>query len=763
MNREPQPNPQEAPPRRSGGLFLLLFLLAIVALVVFGGGPSARPLSLDRLWVELYTGQVKTLTANDSGTAFEVKLKSSENRSYKVAVVDGRTILDEVRALLAKGQGMRDGIELDAFLADVKSGAKQPLRGYPLHITRLENEAEEDSPLLVEQRFFADWADVQGVHYAEIFRANAGNQSQLDVGRLVIAFRDAGADIQEGLVFNAVGGLTTEPTSGLMAVFLTFGPILLFIALFWFLFMRQMKGQGQGILGFGRSRAQVWNKEKRTGVTFDDVAGIEEALDEVKEITEFLKSPDKFTRLGGRIPRGVMLVGPPGTGKTLLAKAIAGEADVPFLSISGSDFVEMFVGVGASRVRDLFDQARKEAPCILFLDEIDAVGRKRGTGMGGGNDEREQTLNAILVEMDGFSTDERIIVCAATNRPDVLDPALLRPGRFDREIVIDLPDVQGREKILKVHTRKIKLDPSVDLTDTARGTPGFSGAELAALCNEAAIIAAMREHKWVMQSDLEEARDKVRFGRQKKSHVMEVEDKRITAYHEAGHAVVNAFMKHSDPVHKVTIIPRGMALGSTMFLPEKDRMHWSRNRVLDEICVLYGGRTAEELFCEDITTGASNDIQRATKLARLMITHWGMSTKQGAVNFGDRTGNDFLGNEYGMGHEHSNTTQREIDEEVREILGEQHRRAKQLLEQNRELAERVTQALLEYETITKEEFKQLVAGAQPGDLQPGKRVQESGTQGVPPPLPGQAPNAAPSRPPPPPPQGGTPATSGGLA
>jgi len=760
MNREPQSNPQEQPPRRSGGLFLLLFLLAIVALVVFGDGPSSRPLSLDRLWVELYTGQVEELTANDSGTSFEVQLKESKS-SFKVTVVDGRSILDEVRGLLAKGQGMSSAIELDKFLADVESGEKQPLRGYPLNITRLRNDADPDSGNLVEQRFFADWADDMGVHYAEVFRAKAGNQEQLDVGRLVLAFREAGAELQEGLVFNSVKGLATEPTSGLMAVFLTFGPILLFIALFWFLFMRQMKGQGQGILGFGRSRAQVWNKEKKTGITFDDVAGIEEALDEVKEITDFLRSPDKFTRLGGRIPRGVMLVGPPGTGKTLLAKAIAGEADVPFFSISGSDFVEMFVGVGASRVRDLFEQARKEAPCILFLDEIDAVGRKRGTGMGGGNDEREQTLNAILVEMDGFSTDDRIIVCAATNRPDVLDPALLRPGRFDREIVIDLPDVLGREKILKVHTRKIKLDPSVNLTDAARGTPGFSGAELAALCNEAAIIAAMNDHMWVMQSDLEEARDKVRFGRQKKSHVMEADDKRITAYHEAGHAVVNAHMKHSDPVHKVTIIPRGLALGATMFLPEKDRMHWSRNRVLDEICVLFGGRTAEELFLDDITTGASNDIQRATQLARLMITQWGMSTKLGAINFGERTGNDFLGNEYGMGRDHSSDTQREIDQEVSEILTEQHQRARQVLEEHRELTERVTKALLLHETLTKDEFKSLVAGATPEEVRSSSTGSSpgAGQRGTPPPLPSKAPVVAP----PIPPLSETPEASGGLA
>jgi len=731
MNQDQQPNQPEPNARRSSGIFLVVFILAIVALVVFGNSPSVGKRSLDQLWVDLYTGQVQDLKVNESGTKFEAKVGGDV---FKVSVVDGRPLFESMRTLLATSLNMAPVQPIESFLRDVESGRINPVRGYPVRITRLSLPEDPKSAPVNEQRFFAEWADGKGGHYGEIAGSLQDN-SELDVARLISSVRAAGGTIQEGLVFNTAKSLTTEPTSGLMTVFLTFGPIILMIVLFWFLFMRQMKGQGQSILGFGRSRAQIWNKEKKTGVTFADVAGIEEALDEVREITEFLKNPDKFTRLGGRIPRGVLLVGPPGTGKTLLAKAIAGEADVPFISISGSDFVEMFVGVGASRVRDLFEQARKEAPCIIFLDEIDAVGRKRGTGMGGGNDEREQTLNAILVEMDGFSTDDRIIVCAATNRPDVLDPALLRPGRFDREIVINLPDVAGREKILRVHTRSIKLDPSVDLLDIARGTPGFSGAELAALCNEAAIIAAMREHNWVTQSDLEEARDKVRFGRQKKSQIMEKEDKRITAYHEAGHAVVNAFMKHTDPVHKVTIIPRGMALGATMFLPEKDRMHWSRNRLLDEICVLFGGRSAEELFCEDITTGASNDIERATSLGRRMITHWGMSEKLGPMNFGERTGNDFLGNEYGMGRDHSNQTQREIDQEAGETLATQHQRARKILEEHRELVERVTAALLLYETISSDEFKALVEGAKVEGLRRDGYDPESSQRKTPPPLP----------------------------
>ncbi|MBT4465072.1 MAG: ATP-dependent zinc metalloprotease FtsH, partial [Planctomycetes bacterium] len=398
------------------------------------------------------------------------------------------------------------------------------------------------------------------------------------------AFESAGKTIDDGIVLNVPNGLTTKTASGWTTFFYSFGPILLFMLLFYFLFMRQRGGQG-GMMGFPKSRATLYNKEHRTGVTFADVAGVDEAKEEVSEITEFLRNPGKFTSLGGRLPRGVLLVGPPGTGKTLLAKAIAGEADVPFISISGSDFVEMFVGVGASRVRDLFEQARKESPCIIFLDEIDAVGRKRGQGTGGGNDEREQTLNAILVEMDGFSSDERIIVIAATNRADVLDRALLRPGRFDRQVTVDLPDVKGREAILKVHAGLVKMHPDTCLKSLAKGTPGFSGAELAALLNEAAIIAAMAGHHHVSQDDLEESRDKVRFGRQKKSHAMDEKDLRETAIHEAGHAVVSHFMEHSDPVHKITIIPRGNALGATFFLPEKDHYNWSQKQLLDEICV----------------------------------------------------------------------------------------------------------------------------------------------------------------------------------
>ncbi len=734
--RPPRPESEEAsgPPRRNNGMLILLFLLALVLLVVFGTSPEKGRLSEDGMFVALYEGRVQDVVADDAGTSFQVTLE--DGRTYVVPVLDAGRVASKVRELQAKARSLAPPIPYQDFVEAVEDGRIHPLRGYPLRIIEREDPEDPDAPTVERQRFFVDYADETGIHYAEV-ESSSPDDSRLDVAALIELLQRHDADVEEGLTFHTDSGFETDTTSGFMTFLLFFGPTLLFVFLLYFLFMRQMRGQGQGLLSFGRSRAQVWNKEKRTGVTFDDVAGIEEALEEVKEITEFLAHPEKFTRLGGRIPRGVLMVGPPGTGKTLLAKAIAGEAGVPFLSASGSDFVEMFVGVGASRVRDLFEQARKEAPCIIFLDEIDAVGRKRGLGISGGNDEREQTLNAILVEMDGFSTDDRIIVIAATNRPDVLDSALLRPGRFDREIVIDLPDVKGREKILEVHTRKIRLDPSVDLSSIARGTPGFSGAELAALCNEAAIIAAMREHKWVTQEDLEEARDKVRFGRQKKGHVMEPEDKKITAYHEAGHAVVNAFMEHADPVHKVTIIPRGMSLGSTMMLPEKDRAHWTRQRLLDDICVSYGGRVAEELFCDDITTGASSDIQRATVMAQRMITRWGMSEKLGPVDLSEYV------DEYGrVQRELASSTQRVIDEEVAEILQTQHDRAKAVLEEHRELVERVTAALLEFETITADEFQALVDGADVEDLR--KRPKGGAPRTTPPPLPRTDEAAAPS-------------------
>jgi cell division protease FtsH len=471
-------------------------------------------------------------------------------------------------------------------------------------------------------------------------------------------------------------------------------------------------------MSFGRSRATLYTKENHTNVTFDDVAGAQEAKEEVREVVEFLKNPSRFTRIGGRIPRGVLLVGPPGCGKTLLAKAIAGEAEVPFFSISGSDFVEMFVGVGASRVRDLFKQARENSPCIIFLDEIDAVGRRRGSGMGGGHDEREQTLNAILVEMDGFGTDEGIIVIAATNRPDVLDPALLRPGRFDREVVIDLPDVEGREEILRVHLKKVKSGPDVEVKVLAKLTPGYSGADLAAIINEAAIRAALNKKEHIGMDDLDEAREKVRFGRQKKSRKLELEDKKIIAYHEAGHAMVALEIPEVDRPHKVSIVPRGRMLGVTWMLPDKENYHMQRRRVVGELAVSFGGRVAEEEFCGDISAGAANDIQRATHLARAMVTEWGMSERVGPINYAEREGSDFLGTELLRGRDHSEETAREIDEEIKRVVTEAHERARQIVRGKRPEVERIALALLQYETITGEEIGRLMKGDPVETLRP---------------------------------------------
>lgn len=488
-----------------------------------------------------------------------------------------------------------------------------------------------------------------------------------------------------------------------------FGPWFLIFIFIYFFFIRGMRnnGVGGGVLSFGRSRAKLHMKE-RTGVTFNDVAGIDEAKSEVQEIVEFLKNPEKFQRLGGRIPRGVLLIGSPGCGKTLLAKAIAGEADVPFFSISGSDFVEMFVGVGASRVRDLFKQAKENSPCLIFLDEIDAVGRRRGGGMGGSHDEREQTLNAILVEMDGFESDAGIVLIAATNRPDVLDPALLRPGRFDRQVVIELPDVKGREDILRVHSKKVKLDPELDLKVIAQSTPSFSGADLAAVINEAALLAALRNKDFIELEDLEEARDKVKWGRQRAGRVMDEADRLVTAYHEAGHAVVAASLDNMDPVYKVTIIPRGMALGATMQIPVKDEYQMGRKKLEGMLRVLFGGRLAEEIFCHDITTGASNDIERATKLARRMITEWGMSSKIGPINYASKEQHLFLGTEVERAREHSEHMAQVIDEEVQRLLLEAQEDARQILLGNKSGVELIAKNLMKYEVLSGLEVTKLL-------------------------------------------------------
>ena len=487
-------------------------------------------------------------------------------------------------------------------------------------------------------------------------------------------------------------------------------PILVIIAIFMF-FMRQMQGGGGkgGPMSFGKSKARMMG-EDQIKTTFEDVAGVEEAKEEVKELVDYLRDPGKFQRLGGHIPRGVLMAGSPGTGKTLLAKAIAGEAKVPFFSISGSDFVEMFVGVGASRVRDMFEQAKKHAPCIIFIDEIDAVGRHRGVGMGGGNDEREQTLNQLLVEMDGFEGTEGIIVIAATNRPDVLDPALLRPGRFDRQVHVGLPDIRGREQIIKVHMRKVPIADDVKPELIARGTPGFSGADLANLVNEAALFAARENKRTVGMDQFERAKDKIMMGAERKSMVMSYKERLNTAYHESGHAIVGRLVPGHDPVYKVSIIPRGRALGVTMFLPTEDRYSYSRETIISNICSLYGGRIAEEMTLgkEGVTTGASNDIQRATSMARNMVTKWGLSETLGPLLYDDEEGDPF-GRGYGQGAKPlAEETQRQIDAEVRRIIDECYARAQTILEENRDILESMTQALIKYETISSEQIDQLM-------------------------------------------------------
>lgn len=495
-------------------------------------------------------------------------------------------------------------------------------------------------------------------------------------------------------------------------------PILIIIALFFF-FMRQMQGGGAGGKGgpmsFGKSKAKLLG-EDQIKVTFADVAGVDEAKEDVQELVEFLREPDKFQRLGGRIPRGVLMVGQPGTGKTLLAKAIAGEAKVPFFSISGSDFVEMFVGVGASRVRDMFDQAKKQAPCIIFIDEIDAVGRHRGAGLGGGHDEREQTLNQLLVEMDGFEGNDGVIVMAATNRPDVLDPALLRPGRFDRQVVVGLPDIRGREQILKVHMRKVPIDDRVEASVIARGTPGFSGADLANLVNEASLFAARAGKRLVSMEEFEKAKDKIMMGAERKSMVMSEKERINTAYHESGHAIVGRLVPEHDPVYKVSIIPRGRALGVTMFLPEEDRYSLSKQGILSAICSLYGGRIAEEmtLGTEGVTTGASNDIQRATEMARNMVTKWGLSEKLGPLQYSEDDGEVFLGRSAGhQAKSVSEETAKAIDEEVRTIIDDCYARAKQILDDNRDKLELMKDALIEYETIDSKQIDDIMEGKKP--------------------------------------------------
>ena len=574
-----------------------------------------------------------------------------------------------------------------------------------------------------EQLIYSDFiSEVQSGQVSEVTFSGVNIIGQRRNGSMFTTIRPNISDpkLMDDLLENdvRVKGTEAEQQSIWTQLLVASFPILIIIAVFMF-FMRQMQGGGVGGKGgpmaFGKSKAKMLS-EDQVKVTFADVAGVDEAKEDVKELVDFLRQPDKFQRLGGRIPRGVLMVGQPGTGKTLLAKAIAGEAKVPFFSISGSDFVEMFVGVGASRVRDMFDQAKKQSPCIIFIDEIDAVGRHRGAGVGGGHDEREQTLNQLLVEMDGFEGNDGVIVIAATNRPDVLDPALLRPGRFDRQVVVGLPDIRGREQILKVHMRKVPISDDVNESVIARATPGFSGADLANLVNEAALFAARSSRKRVTMEEFEKAKDKIMMGAERKSMVMSDKEKLNTAYHEAGHAIVGRLVPEHDPVYKVSIIPRGRALGVTMFLPEEDRYSYSKQSILSQICSLYGGRIAEEmtLGADGVTTGASNDIERATRMAHNMVTKWGLSEKLGPLQYNDETDEVFLGRSAGGGNKIlAAETMKMIDAEVRAIIDDCYSRARKLLEDNRDILEAMKDALLEYETIDASQIDDIMARKKP--------------------------------------------------
>jgi cell division protease FtsH len=558
-------------------------------------------------------------------------------------------------------------------------------------------------------------------------------------GKKIISYAPADLWMVSDLLKNNVKVVAKpeEEQSFLMNLFVSWFPMLLLIGV-WIFFMRQMQGGGKGgAFSFGKSRARMMDESANT-VTFADVAGCDEAKEDVSELVDFLRDPSKFQKLGGRIPRGVLMVGNPGTGKTLLAKAIAGEAKVPFFSISGSDFVEMFVGVGAARVRDMFEQAKKHAPCIIFIDEIDAVGRQRGAGLGGGNDEREQTLNQLLVEMDGFEGTAGVIVIAATNRPDVLDPALLRPGRFDRQVVVPLPDIRGREQILMVHMRKVPVAPDVKADIIARGTPGFSGADLANLVNEAALFAARGNKRLVDMEDFERAKDKIMMGAERRSMVMPEEERKNTAYHESGHVLVAKLLPKTDPVHKVTIIPRGRALGVTMQLPEQDRYSQDRDRLLNTIAVLFGGRIAEEIFMNQMTTGASNDFERATDIARRMVTQWGMSDALGTMVYGENEGEVFLGRSITTHKNVSEATMQQVDAEIRRIIDQQYGLARRLIEENRDKVEAMTHALLEWETLDADQINDIMAGKPPRE--PKRTTPPASTPADN--SPGAAPNAA---------------------
>ncbi len=731
MSDTQKPQGDKARKPRPFGNFLLFLTVLVIVLVAFGGANLGGPedLTQDQFLVKLYTGEIESLK-----TKGEFGVEGTERGGktiYRTSFANVAAIEESLAAVNAVGRYLQIS-EADLRLAITERHFQPELHR---HLTMHKRERTMEGTQVTGRFSQEDLLYVRGTAQAGSKWMNASLPDLPHSAGKVwfkVQFDDLGdlkttlvanGSIAENLEFDIsdkTGTVHSQADASFGLILLTWGPWILIFGVF-LLFLRQMRNQGSGagVMSFGRSRAQRYVKEDNTHVTFDDVAGAQEAKDEVSEVVEFLKNPGRFTRIGGRIPRGVLLVGPPGCGKTLLAKAIAGEAEVPFFSISGSDFVEMFVGVGASRVRDLFKQARETSPCIIFLDEIDAVGRRRGSGMGGGHDEREQTLNAILVEMDGFGTDDGIIVVAATNRPDVLDPALLRPGRFDREVTIDLPDMHGREAILRIHLKKVKLSDDVDAVALARSTPGYSGADLAAIVNEAAIMAVLDDKEVIEMPHLEEAAAKVRFGRRKTSLKMEEEDLRITAYHEAGHTIVASKILEVDIPHKVTIVPRGRALGATMMFPEKESYHMQQRRLLGQIATAFGGRVAEDIFVGDISAGAADDIRRATELARAMVSELGMSKLVGPINYAERHGSDFLGAELLGGKWHSEATAHVIDKEIERILREAYDRAYQIVEDEREAVERLAKALLLYETLDSEEIKSLIEkGTRPEDLRP---------------------------------------------
>ena len=731
-----EPAEGQAPPKKPrgmGGVILILALLMALFVVVSSSGRDGQN-SLHAFYSHLLNGRLSKTTL--SGGVVTANVTSQGDRPIEVVMQDflrfGGIDYDLLSTLSAEplnteryqnSEGSSEGAS--RFLDDVRQDRVRVLQAFFVN----EVASRESSSEVASDNGRSEGAYLTAIvqldstqKYVRVDGPSNGGKPTLQ--DICSELDTRGVPLQSLTL--SLGGSdfrVSEPNTALIYIIGTVGPWLLVLAIVWFFIIRQMRSPGGsgGVLSFGRSRASLYTKESRTNVTFDDVAGMEEAKSEVREIIEFLKNPGKFARLGGSIPRGILLVGSPGTGKTLLAKAIAGEAEVPFFSISGSDFVEMFVGVGASRVRDLFKQAREASPCIVFLDEIDAVGRKRGTGMGGGHDEREQTLNAILVEMDGFDSDKGIILIGATNRPDVLDQALLRPGRFDRQVTIDRPDFKGREAILNVHARKVKLAGYVDMKRIAKATPGFSGAELAAVINEAAILAAMKNKDWVEMSDLEEARDRVRWGREKRSRAIEEEDRKVTAYHEAGHTIVSVMTPDQDPLHKVTIVSRGRALGATMSLPEKDDYnHWQK-KLLGRIAVCYGGRIAEQIVFNDVSAGAQNDIEQATNLARVMVCELGMSDKVGPIKYTADDENPFLGQEFRLSGGVSDQTLQDIDDEVRRIVKEQYDIAKSLLVEHRDKLDSLATALLKHETLSGDEVGAVLRG---DDLEEFKAAQD---------------------------------------